>query len=449
MRTESDSLGSLNVPKNAYYGVQTQRARTNFPISNIEINQMPDLIVALAMVKKASALTNKKTKAIPVNIADAIIRVCDEIIAGELHDSFIVDAIQGGAGTSTNMNANEVIANRALEILGEDKGNYQKVHPNDHVNCSQSTNDAYATAVRLSLYFANQRLMNALTNLSKEFALKAHDFSDIEKLGRTQLQDAVPMDVGSELNAFAITIDEDIQRAREIASLFLEVNLGGTAIGSGVGASADYLENILNNLQAVSGLKVKRSTSLYEASWDMGAFVLYSGMIKRIAVKLSKIANDLRLLSSGPRGGIGEYILPSKQPGSSIMPGKVNPVIPEVMNQVCFKAFGADTTVTFAAEGGQLQLNAFEPVIVQSLSEVIEMLINAANTLSENCVAGLEINREHCQLLLMQSSAMATRLVPHVGYEKVSNIAKNALQNNTPFMEYLAVYHHDLLKYLS
>lgn len=447
-RSETDSLGEKTVMADCLYGIQTVRALDNFQISGRTIADMPDLIRALGMVKKAAAITNQKTGVLKPKIAEAIVKACDEIIDGMWFDAFPVDVMQGGAGTSTNMNANEVIANRALEILGHARGDYHTVHPNDHVNHSQSTNDSYATAVRLSLYFQNQRVIAALQSLNQTFLKKAEQFAHIEKLGRTQLQDAVPMSVGAELHAYAVTLAEDIERADEIGKLFLEVNLGGTAIGSGIGATVAYSDQILHVLQEVSGLPVKRSASLFEASWDMGAFVLYSGMIKRIAVKLSKIANDLRLLSSGPRGGVGEYILPAQQPGSSIMPGKVNPVIPEVMNLVCFKAFGADTTVTFAAEAGQLQLNAFEPVILWSISEVCEMLINATKTLRLNCIEALSINTDRCQEVLENSTALATRLVPHLGYGRAAEIAKAAITAGMPFRQFIATHHPEFTQYV-
>ena len=443
-RIENDSLGKKQVPVDALYGIQTLRAVDNFVISGRSISHFPKLIRALAQVKKSAAMANKSCKLLGTNKAKAIIRACDEIIDGQWHDAFPIDPIQGGAGTSTNMNMNEVIANRALDILGHNKGDYDYLHPNDDVNQSQSTNDAYATAVRLSLYDLNTDLITGLSGLRDSFANKSAQFTDVGKLGRTQLQDAVPMTVAQELHAYAVTIAEDIERAKEIGALFLEVNLGGTAIGSAVGADTTYFKEVLPNLRAVTGLALKRSKSLFEASWDTGAFVLYSGLIKRVAVKLSKIANDLRLLCSGPHGGLGEYGLPPRQPGSSIMPGKVNPVIPEVMNQVCFKAFGADTTVTFACEAGQLQLNAFEPLILQSLYEVIEMLINAIQTFRIHCIEGLSVNRQRCRESLDNSTALATRLIPYTGYDEAARLAKSAIDKGLSFKDYIINYHPHL-----
>lgn len=448
VRIEADSLGKSSINESCYYGIQTKRALENFAVSGRSIAEMPDLIKALAMVKKAAAITNEATGAIDADRSRAIVQACDEIIAGLWLEAFVVDPIQGGAGTSTNMNANEVIANRALEILGRRCGDYDYLHPTNHVNRSQSTNDSYATAVRLSIYFLNERLIDALGELQSSFYRQAARFADTPKLGRTQLQDAVPMTVGAELEAYGVTIVEDIRQAKSIGRLFLEINLGGTAIGSGIGATPAYSQQIIRRLSEVAGLHLKRSRSLYEASWDMGAFALYSGLVKRIAVKLSKIANDLRLLSSGPHGGIGEYILPPRQPGSSIMPAKVNPVIPELMNLVCFKAFGADTTVTFAAEAGQLQLNAMEPLIVWSLSETVEMMIKAVTALRLNCIAGLEIDVDACNRNLEHSMALATSLVPHTGYDRAAEYARLAMDQGIPLRDYIARERPDLLPFL-
>lgn len=447
-RIETDSLGQASIEETRYYGVHTQRALENFAVSGRSIGEMPELIKALAMVKKAAALTNAATNAIDADRAQAIVQACDEIIDGLWHETFVVDPIQGGAGTSTNMNANEVIANRALEILGRRRGDYEFLHPVNHVNRSQSTNDSYATAVRLSLFFLNGRLIRGLEQMQASFHAKATQFATTPKLGRTQLQDAVPMTVGAELQAYGVTISEDIEQAAQIGRLFLEINLGGTAIGSGVGATSSYSRQIIRNLSEVTGLELSRSRSLYEASWDMGVFVLYSGIVKRIAVKLSKIANDLRLLSSGPYGGMGEYVLPARQAGSSLMPGKVNPVIPELMNLVCFKAFGADTTVTFAAEAGQLQLNAMEPLIVWTLSETVETMINALCSLRLNCVDGLDIDAERCMHNLERSTALATTLVAHIGYETAAQYAKLAMARGIPFKDYIAEEYPDLLPHL-
>lgn len=437
-RREKDSLGECKIAEQFFYGIQTHRALDNMAVSGKTIACMPELIKSLAMVKKAAAITNEATGVLPPEKASAITQACDEIISGLWRDQFVVDPYQGGAGTSTNMNANEVIANRALELLGHKKGEYEYLHPLNHVNRSQSTNDSYATAVRLSLYFENKSLITALERLKQSFQNQANRFADVIKLGRTQLQDAVPMTVGAELQAFSVTIDEDIQKARSVGKLFLEVNLGGTAIGSGVGATPAYSNLIIKQLSDVTGLELKRSRSLYEASWDMGAFVSYSSMVKRIAVKLSKICNDLRLLSSGPQGGLGEYILQPRQAGSSIMPGKVNPVIPELMNQVCFKAFGADTTITFAAEAGQLQLNAMEPLIVWTLSETIDLIISAMESLRVNCIDTLKINVKKCADSLEKSTALATFLVPHIGYDRAAALAYQSLAEGIPFKEFIA-----------
>ncbi|MFN5876052.1 MAG: aspartate ammonia-lyase, partial [Ignavibacteria bacterium] len=356
MRTEHDFLGERQLPDNAYYGVQTLRGKENFHITGIPISHATSFIVAFAHVKKAAALANKDLGVLDSAVADAICQACDAIAAGELHDQFVVDVIQGGAGTSTNMNANEVIANKALEIMGHAKGNYDIVHPNNHVNCSQSTNDAYPTAFRLSLYAEIGKLINALGLLQESFARKGSEFADVIKMGRTQLQDAVPMTLGQEFDSFAVNIGEDLRRLEEARMLVTEVNLGATAIGTSINAPEGYPELSVKYLQSVSGIPVTLSQNLIEATWDNGAYVQVSGVLKRVAVKLSKICNDLRLLSSGPRCGFNEINLPRMQPGSSIMPGKVNPVIPEVVNQVCYLVIGNDVTVTFAAEAGQLQL---------------------------------------------------------------------------------------------
>lgn len=427
VRIERDPIGEVAVPADRLYGPQTARAVANFPLSGRTIAQMPALLRSLAMVKKAAALTNAANGELAGEVAAAIIRACDEVIAGEWQDEFVVDVCQGGAGTSTNMNMNEVVANRALEILGCARGRYGILNPNDHVNKSQSTNDAYATAVRLTVHALNGRLILALRRLAGVMQAKSGEFAGIIKLGRTQLQDAVPMSLGEEFGAFATTLEEDALRADEIAKLFLEVNLGGTAIGTRLGASDAYTSAIIDQLRHVSGLDVVRAANLIEATWDMGAFVLYSGMLKRVASKLSKIANDLRLLSSGPRGGLAEIHLPRRQPGSSLMPGKVNPVISEAMNQIAFRVFGTDTTVTFAAEAGQLQLNAFEPVIIWSLNEAVELLIAGMDMLAEKCVRGIAADPVACRRHLLDSTALATALVPLIGYARAAEVAKTAL----------------------
>jgi aspartate ammonia-lyase len=430
-RVEVDPLGDVEVPEERLFGAQTQRAVTNFPLSGISVASMPDLIRALAWVKKAAALANREIGELAPDVARWIVRACDEVAVGRWDAEFVVDVLQGGAGTSTNMNANEVIANRALELAGFRRGDYTRIHPNDHVNRSQSTNDAYATAVRLSVFEANRRLLAQLVALAKVFEAKASQFEHIPKLGRTQLQDAVPMTLGQEFGAFATTVAEDADRGAEMGLLFLEVNLGGTAIGTGAGASGAYRAAVVAKLRQVSDLPVIAAENLIEATWDMGAFVLYSGFLKRVASKLSKIANDLRLLSSGPRGGFGEIILPQRQPGSSLMPGKVNPVIPEAVNAAAFKVFGLDTAITFAAEAGQLQLNAFEPVIVSSLHEGIGLLTNAIRLLIDNCLLELTADASSCRSKLDASTALATHLVPEIGYGRAAEVAKRALRGGT------------------
>ena len=429
-RIEHDLLGDREVPHEYYYGVQTLRALENFNISGVTLNFYPVLIEALAMEKKAAALANLDLKLLPEDIADGIVKACDEIISGRLHSHFVVDMIQGGAGTSTNMNANEVIANRALEILGHEKGEYSYCHPNNHVNLSQSTNDAYPTAVKIALINSNKKLVEVLQELIKSFRYKAKEFSHIIKMGRTQLQDAVPMTLGQEFEAYAVTLGEEVQRLEQNAKLFLEVNMGATAIGTGINSHPDYSEKVVVHLGKVTELNIVLAENLVEATQDTGAFIMFSSAVKRLAVKLSKISNDLRLLSSGPRTGIHEINLPPMQPGSSIMPGKVNPVIPEVVNQIAFKVIGNDLAVTLAAEGGQLELNVFEPVIVQSLFESIEMLKNGMMTLKEKCIDGITANADRCRELVENSIGLVTALNPVLGYEKSTQLAKEALETN-------------------
>ncbi|MBB4577257.1 aspartate ammonia-lyase [Rhizobium lentis] len=426
-RIEHDPLGPVSVPADRYYGAQTARALGNFPISGIPIKSMPFVLQALAHVKMAAAQANCDEGLLPTEKRDAIVLACEEVLAGKHEDEFLVDVFQGGAGTSTNMNMNEVLANRASELLGGVRGEGRVVHPNDDVNRSQSTNDAYATAVRLSVIPASRNLRDALGALAEALHIKAEEFAEIRKLGRTQLQDAVPMTLGQEFAAFATTILEDCQRLEETEQLFLEVNLGGTAIGTGIAATPSYraraLENLCRNLQ----LPVVGAKDLLEASWDMGAFMLHMGLLKRIAAKLSKIANDFRLLSSGPRGGLGEIILPALQPGSSLMPGKVNPVAAEALNQVCFFVYGLDTTVGMAAEAGQLQLNAMEPVIIFSIHNASELLRKAVATFTNTCVAGVQADAARCGSNLKSSTAFATELVTSIGYEAAAELVKERL----------------------
>jgi len=426
-RTEHDSLGKRTVPAHAYYGIHTLRALENFPISGVPISIYPDLVTALASVKQAAAIANSELGLIDEKRAVAIRLACEEIREGRLLEEFVVDVIQGGAGTSTNMNANEVIANRALEILGHAKGDYDKLHPLDHVNLSQSTNDVYPTAVKVALQFGIRRLLIEMQSLRKEFEKKAAEFSGVLKIGRTQLQDAVPMTLGQEFSTYAVMLQEDESRLAEAASLAREVNLGATAIGTGINAHPEYAVRVTRRLSEIAGVELVVSPNLIEATQDAGAFVQLSGVLKRIAVKLSKNCNDLRLLSSGPRAGLGEILLPAVQAGSSIMPGKVNPVIPEMVNQVAFEVIGNDMTVTMAAEAGQLQLNAFEPIIAHSLFKSLQHLTAACRTLGERCVAGIAADRERARRFVDESTALVTALNPYLGYARASEIAREAL----------------------
>ncbi len=434
-RLEHDLLGERNVPSEYYYGVQTLRAIENFNISGVNLNFYPILIDALAMVKEAAAEANFELGILDESIKSAIISACQEIKNGKYHNHFVVDMIQGGAGTSTNMNANEVIANRALEILGYEKGEYEFCHPNNHVNLSQSTNDAYPTAVKIALIYSNEKLIQVLGSLIESFQAKAKEFAHVIKMGRTQLQDAVPMTLGQAFEAYAVTLKEEVERLNQNAKLFLEVNMGATAIGTGINSEPEYADKVMKHLRRISKLDVTLALNLVEATQDTGAFVMYSSAVKRLAVKLSKICNDLRLLSSGPRTGINEINLPPMQPGSSIMPGKVNPVIPEVVNQIAFKVIGNDLTVTLAAEGGQLELNVFEPIIVQSLFESIEMLKNGMNTLKYRCIDGITANEERCREMVYNSIGLVTALNPIIGYEKSTKLAKIALDTGRSVYE--------------
>jgi len=426
-RIEHDLIGDRQVAVDVYYGVHTLRALENFPISGTPISIYPDLIGALACAKQAAAIANRELGLLDDERADAIVRACEEIRGGALLDEFVVDVIQGGAGTSTNMNANEVIANRALELLGARKGDYARLHPLDHVNLSQSTNDVYPTAVKVALQFGIRRLLGEMGSLRKAFELKAAEFSAVLKIGRTQLQDAVPMTLGQEFSTYAVMLQEDESRIGEAASLIREVNLGATAIGTGINAHPEYAARVTRTLSEIAGVDLVVSPNLIEATQDAGAFVQLSGVLKRVAVKLSKICNDLRLLSSGPRAGIGEINLPAVQAGSSIMPGKVNPVIPEVVNQIAFEVIGNDITVTMAAEGGQLQLSAVEPIIAHSLLKGLAHLAAGCRVLGERCVSGITANRERTQRLLDDSTALVTALNPYIGYARSSAIAQEAL----------------------
>ena len=428
-RIEHDLLGEAKVPASAYYGIQTQRAVENFQITGVMLNHYPNLPKSLAMVKKACALANRDLGMLEAYRADAIADACDEIIAGKLHDQFVVDMIQGGAGTSTNMNANEVIANRALELMGYSRGQYEHLHPNTHVNMAQSTNDVYPTAMRLAMVLKHRDLIVATKSLKNAFDVKSEEFKDILKMGRTQLQDAVPMTLGQEFRAFATTINEDVSRIGEMADLLKEINLGGTAIGTGITADSRYAPLAVEYLSKISGMQMILAGDLVEATSDMGAFVIFSGSLKRLAVKLSKISNDLRLLSSGPLCGFNEINLPEMQPGSSIMPGKVNPVIPEAMSQIAFHVIGNDTVVTMASEAAQLQLNYAEPVLVYKILESIQELTNGMDMLNEKCIKGITANADVCRSYVDNSVGLVTALNPYLGYENSSRIAKIALKS--------------------
>jgi aspartate ammonia-lyase len=428
-RMEHDFLGDREVPDAALYGVQTLRAMENFPITGVILSGFPDLIVALAQVKEGAARANMELGLLDARVGDAIVRASREVQQGRHHEHFRVDMIQGGAGTSTNMNANEVIANRALELLGHARGSYDVVHPNEHVNLSQSTNDVYPTAVKLALHRGITSLKEAMSALVGAFLKKGEEFSPFLKMGRTQLQDAVPMTLGQEFAAFAHTMQEDVDRLSEAQALIRETNMGATAIGTQITAPAGYAEAVRAHLSEVTGLTLITAPDLIEATADTGAFVQMSGVLKRCAVKLSKICNDLRLLSSGPRTGFGEINLPPMQPGSSIMPGKVNPVIPEVVNQVCFDVIGGDITVTMAAEAGQLQLNVFEPVIAYRLLGNIASMRNACTVLRERCVEGITANPDRMRKLVEGSIGIITALVPILGYQTCAEVATEALHS--------------------
>ena len=429
-RIESDLLGELKVPADALYGVQTQRGINNYHISRKKMSWYPDFIIAIAYVKLAAVETNHTLGVINDEIAGAISQACRELIDGKWHDNFPIDMMQGGAGTSVNMNANEVIANRALEIMGYEKGDYQHCYPNDHCNCGQSTNDVYPTTIRLALIRMNKSLVAALTGLISALRYKGDEFADCIKMGRTQLQDAVPMTSGQEFNAYANNLEEEILNLERNVKLLHEINMGGTTIGTGLNAVPGFAKLCAANLAKLTGEAFVSATDLVEATPDTGAYVSYSSALNRLAVKLSKICNDLRLMASGPRCGLNEINLPPKAPGSSIMPGKVNPVIPEVVNQVCFKVIGNDTAVSFAAEAGQLQLNVMEPVITECLIESLIWLKNAIETLTEECILGITVNKERCMEMVKNSIGIVTALNPYIGYKTSTKVAKEALETN-------------------
>jgi len=434
-RTEHDLLGQKRVPASAYYGIQTLRGMENFHISNVPLRIYPDLIRALAMVKLAAARANHDCGHLDRRVLRGIEGACREIIDSKLHDQFLLDVYQGGAGTSTNMNANEVIANRALELMGHRKGEYEHCDPHDHVNLSQSTNDAYPTALHLGMALGNIRLVRTMRELSGAFRAKCRQFNHILKMGRTQLQDAVPMTLGQEFEAFAESLDGEITALERVQTVLEEVNMGGTAIGTGLNAVKGFSKSCVRHLAKISALRIRLAPHLVEATQDTQAFVLYSSCLKSLAIKLSKICNDLRLLSSGPRCGLNEINLPPMQPGSSIMPGKVNPVIPEVMNQVCFRVIGSDLTVTLAAEAGQLQLNVMEPVIAACVLESQTILMNAADSLRVNCVKGITANPDVCKRFVETSIGVVTALNPVIGYEKATDLAAEAMRTGKGIVE--------------
>ena len=429
-RSEHDSVGERAVPKDVYYGVQSLRAAENFPITGLAMH--PELINSIAEIKKASAITNYEIGLLEKRVADAIVAACEEIAAGKLHEAFIVDPIQGGAGTSLNMNANEVIANRAIELLGGEKGDYRLVNPNDHVNYGQSTNDVFPSAGKLAVLKLLVRAQIQLERLYQALVEKAEEFDGVIKMGRTQMQDAVPIRLGQEFRAYSEAVRRDIARFARAKDEMRCLNMGGPAIGTGGNAAEQYLRRIVPNLSKVTGLSLVQAFNLIDATQNLDEFVAVSGAVKTCAVNLSKMSNDLRLMSSGPRCGFGEINLPPRQNGSSIMPGKVNPVIPEVVNQVAFNIIGNDMTVTMAAEAGQLELNAFEPIIFYNLIQSVETLTYAVHTLVDHCIVGITANRERCRDMVEHSVGIITALCPHVGYEKAAEMAKRAIETGAP-----------------
>jgi aspartate ammonia-lyase len=435
MRIEHDLLGKKEIPDDVYYGVQTARALENFHISGVPISQYPDLIRALAMVKLAAARANYECKQFDEKILKGIEGACKEISEGKLHDQFKVDVIQGGAGTSTNMAANEVIANRALELMGYKKGQYEYCDPHNHVNSAQSTNDAYPTSLHVAIFLLNEKLVAELKQLVAAFRDKGKEFRDVIKMGRTQLQDAVPMTLGQEFEAFGESLDNEIFALERIETVLYEINMGGTAIGTGLNAPEGYATRCAEHLAKITGKPIRLASNLVEATQDTQPFVLFSSALKSLAIKLSKICNDLRLLASGPRAGLQEINLPPMQPGSSIMPGKVNPVIPEVVNQVCFKAIGNDLAVSLAAEAGQLQLNVMEPIIASCILESQTMFMNAANTLRRFCIEGITANVDVCRKYVERSIGVVTALNPLLGYDKTTELAAEALKTGKGIVE--------------
>ncbi len=434
-RTEQDSIGTKQIPAEAYYGVQTLRAKENFRITGLHIH--PEIVNSIAMIKKAAAITNCEIGLLEKKKAEAIVQACDEITAGGYHQYFIVDPIQGGAGTSFNMNANEVIANRAIEILGGEKGDYSIIHPNDDVNLGQSTNDVFPSAGKMAALRLLDGLKKELTRLKRELERKAAEFDHVLKMGRTQLQDAVPIRLGQEFHAYSAAIGRDLDRMDKAMEEMHELNMGGTAIGTGITADVQYIKRIVPAISSVSGMKFVQAFDLIDATQNLDSFVAVSGAVKACAVTLSKIANDLRLMSSGPRAGFGEISLPSRQNGSSIMPGKVNPVIPEVVNQVAFNVIGNDVTITMAAEAGQLELNAFEPIIFYCLLQSIDTLHYSVETFTDNCISGITVNEERCRKYVETSIGVITAVSPYIGYQEAAAVAKEALKDNLPVREVL------------
>lgn len=439
MRTETDSIGTKEILAEAYYGIQTQRAAENFHITGSTMH--PVMIDSIIQIKKAAAITNAKAGQLKQRQAEGIIQACDEILAGALRKEFIVDPIQGGAGTSLNMNANEVIANRAIEILGGKKGDYSLVNPNDHVNCGQSTNDVFPSCGRITLMRLFVNAERELERLDTALTTKAEAFDHILKMGRTQLQDAVPIRLGQEFQAYSRAIRRDISRFKKVREELRYLNLGGTAIGTGLNADLHYLHCVVENIAAVSGLDLKQSDNLIDATQNLDSYTLASSVVKTCAVNLSKMSNDLRLMSSGPRTGFGEINLPARQNGSSIMPGKINPVIPEVVNQVAFLVIGNDMTITMAAEAGQLELNAFEPIIFYNLFQSLETLTAAVRTLVDNCISGITANEQRCRQMVEGSVGIITAICPHVGYERAAQVAKEAIRTGDSVRELILREH--------
>ena len=432
-RTETDSIGSREVPENAYYGIQSMRAAENFRMTGLHIH--PEMIRSMADVKAAAAVTNYETGALDEEREKVILRACAEMKEGRFDSEIIVDPIQGGAGTSLNMNVNEVLANRAIELLGGIKGDYKRVHPNDHINMSQSTNDVFPTAGKIAACRLVQKAEKELRRLHKALEEKSVEFYPVIKMGRTQLQDAVPIRLGQEFASYAAAVGRDIRRMETAAGEMRTVNLGGTAIGTGINATPRYVQRVVHNLEQITGLKLTQSEDMIDGTSNLDPFAAVSGSVKACAVTLSKIASDLRLMSSGPRTGLGEILLPGKQNGSSIMPGKVNPVIPEVVNQAAFQIFGNDVTITLAAESGQLELNAFEPVIFYNLFQAVDLLGHAAATFTDNCICGIQADAARCKAMVENSVGTATALCPYLGYTKAAEIAKKAVRENRNLRE--------------